>query len=170
LWVHLTSDRIVGLSPDTGEGIKSIEFKNVGSSASEACLETFNHVVTNWGYMLIKEESKIISLPRGRYTEIDLTAAVPVRKFFSTEKSFLDAGVDCSGRMIAHGNMIYFCDGMSTKVGAFDRDKKELVWHDNLKNYHNKAGMPAKIMATDNHLYFQDNNNNLFVFEKVRGG
>lgn len=167
LWVHLTSDRIVGLSPETGECIKSIGFDDVDNSDFKSHPEEFKHIVTNWGYMFIPEESKIVSLPRGRYTEIDLAAVVPVRKCFNTEKKFLDVNIACSGRMIAHGNMIYFCDVMSTKVGAFDRDKKELVWHDDLKNYHESAGMPAKIMATNTHLYFHDSNNNLFVFSRV---
>lgn len=168
LWIQLAGGRVIGLSPETGECIKSIDDSVFDATDYELKGITFSSPKT-WGTMFVQEESKIVLLPYGEYAEIDLKSESPIIVCYATQQLFKDAGIDCSGRMITHGNMIYFCDGMSAKVGAFDRDKKELVWHDNLKNYHEKAGMPAKIMATDSHLYFQDNNNNLFVFEKVRG-
>jgi len=166
LWVQLTGGRVIGLSPERGECIKSIDDSVFDATDYELKGLAFSGPKT-LGTKFLQEESKIVLLPYGEYAEIDLKSERPVMVCYATKQSFKDAGVDCSGSMIVHGNMIYFCDVMSTKVGAFDRDKKELVWHDNLKNYHAKAGMPAKIMATDSHLYFQDNNNNLFVFEKV---
>ena len=166
LWVQLNGGRIVGLCPDTGGCVKNVDHSSFDATDYEQKGLAFSGPKT-WGTMFVPDESKIVLLPYGEYAEIDLKSERPVMVCYATKQSFKDAGIDCSGRMIAHGNMIYFCEGMSTKVGAFDRDKKELVWYDNLKNYHAKAGMPAKIMATDSHLYFQDNNNNLFVFEKV---
>jgi outer membrane protein assembly factor BamB len=168
LWVQLTGGRVIGISPERGECIKNIDDSVFDATDYELKGLAFSGPKT-LGTKFLQEESKIVLLPYGEYAEIDLKSERPVMVCYATKQSFKDAGVDCSGSMIVHGNMIYFCDVMSTKVGAFDRDKKELVWHDNLKNYHEKAGMPAKIMATDNHLYFQDNNNNLFVFEKVKG-
>jgi hypothetical protein len=168
LWIQLSSARIVGLDLETGKCFRDLNKVEIDSSDYRIKNQDFSIANTAWP-IFVPEESKILFLLYGEYSEIDLNNEKPVLVCYATGNSFREAGVDCSGRMIAHGNMIYFCDGMSTKVGAFDRDKKELVWHDNLKNYHEKAGMPAKIMATDSHLYFQDNNNNLFIFEKVKG-
>lgn len=165
LWVKLRYGRIIGLDPLTGKCIKSITPTDVDITDFEQTGGEFDGPPWN-SPIFLEEESRLVSLSYSRYAEIDLKAEKPVWICFDVKQEFDDKGLYAGGRKTSHQHYIYFSESMSGVLGVFDRSSKKIIWSEDLKSHNPEAGMVFEIKATDKHLYVQDNNQNLYVYER----
>lgn len=165
LWVLLTGDRVIGLNPDTGKVIRQFTSDNADCSDFLKNNKKVPRYLPLGAAAFLPDEGLMIGINEYGYCEVRLDEPQPTWRAYSVGSSFKDHGFLGIMKIRAHGQFIYFAESMGSRIGAFDRMTRRVIWSDDLKNYNTDAGIAFEIKATDKHLYVQDNKQNLYVFK-----